>query len=627
MSRPGDLDLTFNGTGIVTTNNTITYGGVPTNFLDIVYDMAIQTDGKILVCGYAAQAADTNSLLLSSLIIVRYNVNGTIDTTFGIHNNGIVRPIVSDFNLFGTKTYSIKLTNTGKIIVAGSGVIDIAAATAPNIRINSFLIRYNSNGTVDTTFGTNGSINVDMGGTLYVDQINSIAIQRDDKIVVGGQYYFANGTFSSYLARFTANGQLDTTFGLNNNGIILYGSNNINNKITSLVILSNGEIIAGGNFTEENTLSNFYLRRYNTSGTTYVAFGPTDFFLNNDIIEHIELDNNENVVVVGHSTNGTTEKFTLARYTKEGTLDITFGDSQSGKIITDFFGNDSYASSLAIQSDGKIIVGGYTIVNGNYDFALARYEYNGALDKTFGPYKNGIVTTYITNKQDGIFSVKIQNINGIEKLIACGTSNTANINFANAFPVTPDIDTTIVVARYLLSIIPIVPVCFPKGTPVQTDQGIINIDKIDTKKHTIWNNKIVAITKSIPMQKHIICIEKHSLDKNVPLKDTYISMNHKLMYNNKMIEAKELVGKVEGIYTKKYNNEILYNILLEKHDVMIVNNLIVETLDPNNLLAKVYNSGFTEEEQQDLIVKINDTILNNDYNNYSKLCLSLNTKH
>jgi ribosomal protein S24E len=187
-----------------------------------------------------------------------------------------------------------------------------------------------------------------------------------------------------------------------------------------------------------------------------------------------------------------------------------------------------------------------------------------------------------------------------------------------------DPSTKLLIARYILNIIPVVPVCFPKGTPVQTDQGIINIDKIDTKKHTIWNNKIVAITKSIPMQKHIICIEKHSLDKNVPLKDTYISMNHKLMYNNKMIEAKELVGKVEGIYTKKYNNEILYNILLEKHDVMIVNNLICETLYPGNGIAKIYKylQSLNPIEQEYMIKKHNEYMSKRTFFNSKKSCKS-----
>jgi hypothetical protein len=153
---------------------------------------------------------------------------------------------------------------------------------------------------------------------------------------------------------------------------------------------------------------------------------------------------------------------------------------------------------------------------------------------------------------------------------------------------------------------PIVPICFPAGTPVQTDQGSIPIEKINTSTNTIRGNKIVAITKTVTIEDKIVCIEKDSLGSNIPSQKTYISRNHKLFYGKQMIKAKNLIGQVDGVYNKKYNGEILYNVLLDKHDKMVVNNLIVETLDPENVIAKLYNSGYSEEEKNNIIVKINN---------------------
>jgi hypothetical protein len=154
--------------------------------------------------------------------------------------------------------------------------------------------------------------------------------------------------------------------------------------------------------------------------------------------------------------------------------------------------------------------------------------------------------------------------------------------------------------------LPNFPICFPSGTPVRTDQGSIAIEKINPSIHTIRGKNIVAITKTITIEDKIVCIEKDALGPNIPSKKTYISRNHKLLYNKQMIKAKNLIGIVDGVYNKKYNGEILYNVLLDKHDKMIVNNLIVETLDPENIVAKLYNGGYSVEEKNNIIVNLNN---------------------
>lgn len=156
-----------------------------------------------------------------------------------------------------------------------------------------------------------------------------------------------------------------------------------------------------------------------------------------------------------------------------------------------------------------------------------------------------------------------------------------------------------------LSNVPVNSICFPAGTPVVTDQGIIAIEKINSTKNTIRGKKIVAITKTVTIEDKIVCIEKDALGSNIPSQNTLISRNHKLFYNKQMIKAKHLVGYVDGVFNKKYNGEILYNVLLETYEKMIVNNLIVETLDPKNIVAQLYNGNYTDEEKNSIIVNIN----------------------
>jgi hypothetical protein len=162
------------------------------------------------------------------------------------------------------------------------------------------------------------------------------------------------------------------------------------------------------------------------------------------------------------------------------------------------------------------------------------------------------------------------------------------------------------------------PICFVAGTPVVTDQGKIAIEKINPLKHTIRGKKIVAITKTVTLEDNIVCIEKDALDTNVPSQKTLISRNHKLFFNKQMIKSKHLIGQVDGVYNKKYNGEVLYNVLLETHEKMMVNNLIVETLDPTNVVAQLYNGSLTVEERNIIVVTINRYA--NEYKKtYSKL--------
>jgi hypothetical protein len=161
--------------------------------------------------------------------------------------------------------------------------------------------------------------------------------------------------------------------------------------------------------------------------------------------------------------------------------------------------------------------------------------------------------------------------------------------------------------------IPISNICFPAGTPIACNQGSIPIEKINPDIHTIRNKKIVRITKTITQDKYLVCFEKDALGTNFPSQKTIISKNHSIFYAGNMRQAKQFVGINGKVYKIKYRKEILYNVLMEEHDKMVVNNLICETLHPENDIAKLYRhlQKLNPEEQNDLINNYNEYVIKN----------------
>ena len=156
-------------------------------------------------------------------------------------------------------------------------------------------------------------------------------------------------------------------------------------------------------------------------------------------------------------------------------------------------------------------------------------------------------------------------------------------------------------------------VCFPAGTPITTDQGDIAIEKINLYIHTIRNKKIIDITKTVTTSDFLVCFEKHSLGNNIPSIKTIMTKDHEILFGGKMRRAIDFIDNYENVHKVKYSGEPLYNVLLEKHDKMMVNNLICETLNPENPIAKVYSmlKMCKPEEQELLIKKCNQITINN----------------
>ena len=154
--------------------------------------------------------------------------------------------------------------------------------------------------------------------------------------------------------------------------------------------------------------------------------------------------------------------------------------------------------------------------------------------------------------------------------------------------------------------------CFPAGTPISTNMGPIAIECIDTRIHTIRNKRIAAVTQSTTPDKYTVCFEKDAIGINIPSEQTVISKNHLLMYKGKVVPAKEFIATHPNCVCKMpYNGEILYNILLDEHGKMVVNNMICETLHPTSTIAQVYRilPKLTPEKQQEFVRSINKEIV------------------
>lgn len=142
----------------------------------------------------------------------------------------------------------------------------------------------------------------------------------------------------------------------------------------------------------------------------------------------------------------------------------------------------------------------------------------------------------------------------------------------------------------VLRVVPVLAgnICFRKGTLIDTDQGKIAINNIDTTFHTVRNKNIKFVTETISKHKELVCIKANSFAINIPSSDIVMSKEHAIFYKGKLLPIKNFVN-IDGVDFIENNGEVLYNILLDSHEIMIVENMLVETLHPNNLLSQIYS--------------------------------------
>jgi uncharacterized delta-60 repeat protein len=354
----GTLDTSFGKAGKVITENS--NGKLSA--------AAILPDGRIVTVGS----------IVDSLAIICYLANGNIDSSFG--ENGFLKLSYETSGYWG-EAKALIIQPDGKILFGGYwGTV---AAT------NLILVRLNSNGTLDNSFGSSGIVKANYNNAA----ITSIALQNDKKIVVG-----ATMGLYMYVLRFLPDGIIDASFG--NSGITpsFFAGNAEGLYVT---VQTDGKII--GTHTNYGDIG---LVRYKTEGTFDSTFGVNgrsivDMSGVDDRAYSILLQPDQKIIVAGgfnydfYNTN-----FGVARFKTDGTLDSSFGSS--GITSVDFSGSVDVAFAAALQPGGKIIAGGFI----NDHFGLARYKNNGTPDSSFGI--NGHLITDFGSVSEAVYSVFLQ---------------------------------------------------------------------------------------------------------------------------------------------------------------------------------------------------------------------------
>ena len=264
--------------------------------------------------------------------------------------------------------HAVAVQTDGRIVVAGSAQVSASGGFAFAV------VRYNPHGSLDDTFSDDGRVMTRIGSTSFG---RAVAVEPDGKIVVAG-FAAVNGRERFAVARYKPNGRLDRTFsgdGILTTPFMPFGRA----RGFDLAIQPDGRIVVAGDAGRR-----FALARYKPSGLLDPSFGgdgkvTTRFRAPSGSAvgaRGVALEPDGRIVAAG-----TAYGFAVARYKPHGTLDATF--SGDGKVITQFLGSGD-GSDVAIQSDGKIVVGGTSRGPGGLRFALARYKPHGTLDTTFG---------------------------------------------------------------------------------------------------------------------------------------------------------------------------------------------------------------------------------------------------
>jgi uncharacterized delta-60 repeat protein len=334
QAAPGDLDPSFGSGGRVYTD----FGGD-----DRAFALSLQPDGKIVVAGTSSVHGSGTG---GNFALARYNVDGSLDATFGTGGK-----VITDFiNNGSDEAHVLALQPDGKIVAAGHVAWGFDFALA----------RYNPDGSLDVSFGNGGKVITSDAG---YDWFSAVALQPDGKIVVAG--WSGGGFYSAdfVLARYNFDGTLDAGFGSGGKVTTDLGGDD---RASAMALQPDGKIVAAG----RTSGGNFALTRYNQDGSPDATFGlggkVTTDLGGDDAVSAMALQPDGRIVVGGASNS----RFALARYNRDGSLDPTFG--AGGAVIADF----DAAAALALQPDGKIVVAAWP--------GLARYNPDGRLDLPFG---------------------------------------------------------------------------------------------------------------------------------------------------------------------------------------------------------------------------------------------------
>jgi uncharacterized delta-60 repeat protein len=424
-AAPGDLDLTFNGDGLLTTD-------MPRRF-DVVEDVAIQANGKIVVAGwsYKIRAATTwtcRNCPPAAFALARYNPDGSLDRSFGGDGK-----VLTGFPGAQAAAFAVATQPDGKIVAAGRAGGSFA------------LVRYRWNGTLDQTFHDDGKVRTDLtppgegDPNRLVDIVFDLVIRPNGKIVAGGQQDLFKFGSNLALVSYRPNGTIDRSFGGGDGQSVHKFSQYSGSRASDLALQTDGKIVAGGCACAR--AGGLGLVRFNVGGTlddTFGTGGGVMTGLPGSEIHGVTIDTDGNIVAVGAAGPGAADGV-LARFLPNGTLDPAFG---TDGIVT----TANQLQDVGIQSDGKVVAVGSPIivVGGPIDvvggsFELARYKIDGTLDDTFGRAGN-VTTDFPIGDNSTASSLVIQ---PDDKIVAAGR---VGFGAVSSNPATPS--SRFAVARY-----------------------------------------------------------------------------------------------------------------------------------------------------------------------------------
>ena len=352
----GSLDTSFGGSGTVS----IDFAGSR----DVPYSVVVDSNGKIVVGGFSRWLG---------FALARLNPDGSLDTTFDA--DGKLTTDVSGVG--GAAIRSLTVDGAGKIVAAGTVQgVDLAIA------------RYNTDGSLDTNFDGDGIAFVDFSER---DNAIDIRLQSSGKIVVAATEFPSDGNFA--LARLNSDGTLDMTFGTG--GKVTTNINNAHNVALAMEIASGDKIVVGGT-AQVSANQDFALARYTADGvldTTFDSDGiaTTNFGGSDDNnVGDVAILSDGKIIVGGNAFITGRYRSVSVRYNTNGSIDTSYGINTNGKAIIEVSGYDVYPQAVAIQGDGQIVVGGL------FDIILALIGLTEVLLKTtFRRLQAGVLCQWI----------------------------------------------------------------------------------------------------------------------------------------------------------------------------------------------------------------------------------------
>ena len=358
FNADGSLDNDFGAEGKVTTDMG---SGLRS---EEALGVAVQPDGKIVVVGYTSLPnIPPAPRLPDTFALARYNGDGSLDTGFGA--GGKVSGNVNG------RAFAVSIQDDGKIVVAGEFSFD---STNGNDFGDFTVARFDTNGNLDASFGSSGTGQVVTDIGLSTNAAQNLVLQSDGAIVVSGKPQGSAAGFDhTDVVRYNANGSLDDSFG--GDGKVTLPGLAVGD---GLALQRDGKLVLVGSIEKAvppATSIEFAVMRLNADGSVDEAFGEgngivtTGISGRGDAARAVALQDDGKILVAGGSNQQLNSNFAVARYDTDGTLDATFGND--GTLTVDFSGSTDIAETVAVQPDGKIVLGG--LARDNVDgYGLAR---------------------------------------------------------------------------------------------------------------------------------------------------------------------------------------------------------------------------------------------------------------